>query len=466
MAKSPEKIQKEIDRRQKQLDRSGSGFYLFYLFFIISIIYITDEVSTQIGTFLKTEIANDMLAKFGDASVSRLDIVTLLSFPVMILGVVYKPLADRFGRKPFLVINTFGMAMGLLIVFLTDNFAGYVIGSIMTQFFIAHDMQVVYIMEAAPSKHRAKIYSSIKCVAMLGVMLIPLLRKMFLHETSQWRNVYIVPAILGVVVSGLALVLAKETDAFNLARIDHLKGIKTEEQVSANGGFIQALKFGFKHKQLKWIFLALLFSETGFVLTIDYEVIMTYGFAKDFLAQGLFANLDAALESVAVNEATSALFFFPIGCAISQIIPGFISDKKGRRVSAITMSASAVVLFLAFWLGAENGMSPQLVGLFCGGCVGTFWANIDTISLMAGESTPTELRSSMLSAIYIPLGLGVGISFAVSLPLMAIFGNSAIGIIAIALTIPGLILDFFILTSKVKETTGVDLKEIDGSEFD
>ena len=54
------------------------------------------------------------------------------------------------------------------------------------------------------------------------------------------------------------------------------------------------------------------------------------------------------------------------------------------------MSASAVVLFLGFWLGAEKGLPPQIVGFLCGGSVGTFWANIDTISLMAGESTPTD----------------------------------------------------------------------------
>lgn len=460
------KAEKEIARRQKQINKSGSKYYFLYLFFIISIIYITDEVASAIGTFMKTEIANDMMAKFGDASVSRLDIITVLSFPIMALGVLYKPLADRFGRKPFLVLNTFGMCLGLLVVYLTDTLAGYIIGSVLTQFFITHDMQVVYIMETAPAKHRAKIYSSIKCIAMLGVLFIPLLRKMLLHETSQWRAVYLAPAVVGIVISVLAAFFAKETNAFNIARVEKLQGKAEEKADTDNGGIIKALKYGFKHKQIKWLFLALVFSETGFILTIDYQVIMSYGFANDFLSQGLFTSLDQALESVGVNEVTTALFFYPIGCAISQLIPGFISDKKGRRISAIAMSASALVLFLGFWLGAEHGMSPQLVGFLCGGSVGTFWANIDTISLMAGESTPTGIRSSMLSAIYLPLGIGIGISYGVALPLMSILGNSKIGIIAFALAVPGLLADFLILTSKVKETSGIDLVEVDGSEFE
>ncbi len=460
------KIDKEIARRQKQLGKSGVKYYFLYLFFIISIIYITDEVASAIGTFMKTEIANDLMAKYGEASVGKLNIITVLSFPIMALGVLYKPLADRFGRKPFLVLNTFGMCLGLLVIYLTNSLTGYIIGSVLTQFFITHDMQVVYIMESAPPKHRAKIYSSIKCIAMLGVLFIPMLRKMLLDNTSQWRRVYLAPALIGMAVSFAAIFLARETDAFNSERIRTLQGKGEKKSDTENGGIIKALKYGFKHKQIRWLFLALVFSETGYILTTDYQAIMTYGFANTALSNGLFDTLKQATESVGVNEVTTALFFYPVGCAISQLIPGFISDKKGRRVSAIAMSASALVLFLAFWLGAEHGMSPSLVGFLCGGSVGTFWANIDTISLMAGESTPTGIRSSMLSAIYLPLGIGIGVSFGVSLPLESILGNSKIGIIAFALAIPGLLADFLILTSKVRETNGIDLKTVDGSEFE
>jgi len=463
---NPQKIEKEIQKRQKQLDRPRSKYYFAYLFFIISIIYITDEVASALATFMKTEIANDMMSRFGDASVSMLDIITVISFPFMALGVVYKPLADKFGRKPFLIINTFGMCLGLLIVNLTHTIPGYVVGACMTQFFITHDMQVVYIMETAPAKHRAKIYSCIKCVAMLGVLVIPILRRTLMHETSQWRRVYLIPALVGLAVSVVAMFLAKETDAFNLARINYLKGATEENGTESSGGVIPSLKFALSHKQLRWVFLALLFSETGFIMTNDYQVIMTYGYANNFLQNGLFSDLSSAVESVGVNEITTALFFFPIGCALSQLVPGFISDKFGRKKSAIIMSGSAIVFFLAFWLGSRYGLNPQLVGFFCGLSVGTFWANIDTICLIAGESTPTALRSSVLSVTYLPLGLGIGISFGVSLPLMNHFGNSATGLIALALTVPGLLADFIILSTKVHDTKGIDLKKVKGTEWD
>lgn len=463
---NPQRILKEIDRRQRQLNRPRGKYYIAYLFFIISIIYITDEVASQLATFMKTEIANDMMSKFGEASVSMLDIITVISFPFMALGVLYKPLADKFGRKPFLVINTFGMCLGLLIIYLTESIPGYVIGACLTQFFITHDMQVVYIMETAPAKHRAKIYSSIKSIAMLGVLVIPLLRRTLMHETSQWRSVYILPALIGLGISVAAMFFAKETDAFNLARINYLKGNTEENGTDASGGLIPSLKFAMSHKQLRWIFLALFFSETGFIMTNDYQVVMTYGYANNFLQKGQFADLSSAVESVGVNEITTALFLFPVGCALSQLIPGFISDKFGRKKSAIINSACAIVFFLAFWLGSRYGINPQLVGFFCGASVGTFWANIDTISLIAGESTPTALRSSILSITYLPLGMGIGLSFAVSLPLMNHFGNSAVGLIALALTVPGLLADFIILTAKIRDTKGIDLKTVKGNEWD
>ncbi|MCR5151147.1 MAG: MFS transporter [Clostridiales bacterium] len=460
-----DKKAKEIAKRQKQLNAHRSSFYLVYLFFIISIIYITDEVASQMAAFMKTEIANDMLAKFGEASVSRLDIITFVSFPFMALGILYKPLADRFGRKPFLIINTFGMCLGLLIIYLTESVFGYIVGSCLVQFFVAHDMQVVYIMESAPDKHRAKIYSSIKCIAMLGVLLIPLLRKLLMSDVSQWRRVYLLPGIAGMLVSIAAIFLTKETDAYNISRINILEG-KACETENKSGSVIQALRFVWKHKQLRFIFLALVFSETGFVFTIDYQVIMSYGYAGFSLANGLASSLESALQSVGINEVTTALFFFPIGCALSTLATGFISDKFGRRISAVVMSGSAALFFLAFFLGSNKGLSPQAVGFLCGASVGTFWSNIDTICLMAGESTPTALRSSVLAASFLATGLGIGISFMVSVPLLSVFGNSSIGWVSFALTVPGLVADFFILIFKVKETTGVDLVTIQGSEFE
>ena len=86
-----------------------------------------------------------------------LDIVSFIAIPFQALSIFYKPLSDRFGRKIFLVINTLGMSLGMLMIALSHNLALYVVGAVIIFFFVPHDMQVVYVMESAPAKHRAKI---------------------------------------------------------------------------------------------------------------------------------------------------------------------------------------------------------------------------------------------------------------------------------------------------------------------
>ena len=459
-----QKAARELARRERELAKPRGRFYLPYLIFIISLVYITDEIASQIGTLMKTEIANDMLSRFGNSSVGALDILSMISVPFLALGILYKPLADRFGRKPFLVINTIGMALGLLIVYVSNSIPVYVVGACVIQFFVPHDMQAVYIMEAAPQKHRAKLYSAVKCVAMLGVMVVPLLRRLLMQQTSQWRRVYLIPAVVGLATGLAALFFAKETDAFTRARVSCLKGERQEE--SAGGGLLPALKFVWRHKQLRWLYIALACSETGFLLTIDYEVILTYGYAGHFVKQGLFAGIEQAVESAGVNEVTAALFLFPVGCALGQLLPGFIADRKSRKAAALTSSLAAVGLLLGFMFGARAGLEPHFVGFMAGACIGFFWANIDIVNMMTGESAPTALRSSILAAANLATGVGIGLAYAVTLPLITVLGNSSAGWVILCAAVPGLAGAFAVLLSKTHDTKGVDLSTVRGDEWD
>ena len=183
------KYLKEIQKWEREKAKQKKSTYLASLIFIITLIYITDEVASQIGTLMKTEIANDLLASFGQSSVGMLDVLSMVVVPFQIVCLFYKPLADRWGRKKFLVINTFGMSLALLLIFLSNNLVLYFLGACMVQFFIPHDMHVVYIMETAPAKYRARMYSVIKFIANMGVLLIPVLRRVLMTDSSQWRNI-------------------------------------------------------------------------------------------------------------------------------------------------------------------------------------------------------------------------------------------------------------------------------------
>ncbi len=63
MAKNVERLQareaKELIRREKQLDARSNKFYLIYLFMILSLIYITDEIASTISIQFQANIVTE-----------------------------------------------------------------------------------------------------------------------------------------------------------------------------------------------------------------------------------------------------------------------------------------------------------------------------------------------------------------------------------------------------------------------
>lgn len=471
------KREKEIFRWEKELNRrkpvlAGINVYLVYLIFVISLIYAVDEIASQIKLLMQTEIANYYFA--GGNSVTIKTLSESVVIPFTVLGLFYRPLADKWGRKKFLVINTIGMSAGLFVMFLAENAALYLLGTCLIMFFIPHDMHVVYIMESAPPKKRAIMYSVIKFFANMSVMLIPLMRRMFMTEdVSTWRNVCFFPALLGVIFGLLALMLAREPETFVESRLKYLR--KTPEELKADekeknaqGGLFTALKFALKHKQLRWLYIVSAFVNLGFAGSINYQAIMTFGYAQSEMKTGVFMNIDDATAFVSTGAVTDAIFMFPVGLALAQVIMGFIADFKGRKAAAVTTAANCLGSFILFSLGSFFAWPPLLTGLFCGIAIGSFYSTNDIIIMMVSESSPTNLRSSTSSAQYIVTALGVVVSMGLNtvLTLNKEIGNLLQAPVCFLLFVPGFFVALWLLIKKVSDTTGIDLDKVTGAEWD
>lgn len=463
------KKEKEIRYWEKQQARPKGKTYFWYLVLIIALIYAVDEIASQIGTLMKTEIANDLFQSA--SSVTILNLLQVVAIPFQIIGLLYRPLADRFGRKIFLVINTFGMSIALFVIFLSQNVLMYVIGACMILFFVPHDMHVVFIMESSPQKKRAITYSLIKFFANMSVMLVPILRRVLMQNADEWREVYMIPAVVGIVVSLIALLCARETDAFIASRLRYLRMTDEELQAEeaqkkaqdAQGGLIAALKFGLKHKQLRWVFICFALAGIGCIGSLDYQTIMTYCYA-----QSVHGGItDEFLNLVSINEVTQALILFPIGSALAQLIMGFISDLKGRKTAAITVAAVCLVSFVGFTFGAKyNILNPSIVGFLCGAFVGSYYSTNDVLIMMASESAPTNLRSSTSSAQTVVGFAGYAVAYLFYVPITMIFGNASIPTVALCLLVPGFILTLIALIKNTHDTKGVDLDAVTGLEWD
>ena len=468
LRKANERKEKEIKKWEKQKARPKGNTYFWYLVLIIALIYAVDEIASQINSLMQTEIANDFIKS--ESSVTILNLLNVVAIPFQIVGIFYRPLADRFGRKTFLVINTFGMALSLFFIFLSQNVIMYFIGACAILFFAPHDMHVVYIMEVAPKKSRAITYSMVKLFANLAVMLVPLLRRWLMASAGEWRNVYIIPAIVGIVVSLIALLCARETDAFIDSRLRFLR--MTDEKLQAEeakkkaensqGGLVAALKFGFSHKQLRWVFICFALAGVGVVGSMNYQAILTHGYALSNFG----SNAKEFLDLVSVKQVSQALTLYPIGMALSQVIMGFISDKKGRKAAAITVATNCVVSFIIFTVGANMNLAPALVGFFCGAFVGSYYSTNDVLIMMASESAPTNLRSSATSAQTVVGFAGYAIGFMTNTVLALIFGDGIIGTVALCLLVPSFVVTLIALIKKTHDTKGIDLDKVTGTEWD
>lgn len=473
---SPEKLQKrqvkqdkELAYWKKQQSRPKSKTYFWYLVLIIALIYAVDEIASQISSLMQTEIANDLFTS--KSAVTLLNLLQVVAIPFQIVGIFYRPLADRFGRKTFLILNTFGMSVAMFLIFLSQNAVMYFLSACLIMFFIPHDMHVVYIMESAPSKIRAITYSVIKFFANMAVLLVPLLRRWLMETAGQWRRVYFIPAVVGIAVSLIAILCARETDAFIDSRIRYLGMTEEERQAEkekktaqdSQGGVIDAIKFGFRHKQLRWIFICFALAGIGVTGSLNYQAILTHGYAMSIHG----SNTKEFLDLVSVSEVSKALTLYPIGMAVSQVIMGFISDKKGRKAAAITVAANCVISFVVFSLGARgNYLTPEIIGFFCGAFVGSYYSTNDVLIMMASESAPTNLRSSTTAAQTVVGFAGYSVAFILNMILALVFGDGIIGTVALCLLVPSFAITLIALIKNTHDTKGIDLDTVRGDEWD
>lgn len=479
---SPEKLQqkklreeKELKRLLREQEKPKIPGYIIYFIFIISVVYMADEITTQISTLMQSVIGHELFAGWvgEERAVAALGLIGTLCMLMEVPAYFYKTLSDRYGRKLFLVLNTLGMGLGMVLVGLSTNIPTYIIGACCIQFFVPHDMQAIYIQECAPKEKRGRIFSVIKCIATISLLLVPVLRNIFISDNdwSGWRYVYFIPAAVAVIIAVLAAFFVRESDAFLESRIHQLR-MTEEERCSAeakanaenaSGGLFKGIALAFKHRQTRWLFICMAILMLGFCITTYYENTMCIGYASVYLPKGVSLS-DARLLVTA--EVNNALFFFPIGSAIAQLFPGFIADRGGRKRAAVVTSIVCLASFALFSLFAFNQMSPVLVGILAGAAVGSYWAAGDMMELMISESSPTNMRVSIVTARSIVGGVLYLISAAFTSTLANILGDEKIALVCLITAVPGLIAAIVLLGVFVKDTKGADMTEVKFTDYE
>ncbi len=460
-AKLIAKEEKELSRLTKIQSKGSSSKYFLILLSLIAIVNILDEVTSNLTVTVQSSfvteffVNNPFMGKYytyedGLAFHSGIGVFT---YVLGIFTPFYKALADKWGRKPLFALSTLGMAVGLLVIHLSSSYIMFLVGFAIISFFMGHDIQIIYILEEAPVKHRAKIYSFLKSFGILGVILIPALRDVLMGDDStRWREIFLVPALIGFAAVVLVILLAKDTKVFINERLDYLaipyeerqakKALqKQQKQAQRNqSGVFNGVKYIFANKDTK-------------ILIISHII-----FDAAMPAIALYFESSMHRAGMSTAEITKALFMVPVIYASITFISGFIADKWGRKTTVTLFSGLCVSGYALFVAGILLGWNPLLVGSLAGLYQGSYWIGRDYMNVMMTEKVPTDIRASVVGAegLLVIIGLAVGyILTIVGMTLMPIWWA------CIAVALPAVTVAAVMFTAKVKETKGTNLDEIE-----
>ncbi len=462
------KRQKAITRLEKAQKKQAGRWYFVIFLLVVTLIYAVDEITSSINNTIKTDvikylydiIGSDVNSDEFNAASGNFFLLSMLLYATILLAPFYKSLADKWGRKVFLCINTLLMGVGMLVCMIADSLLVYLICSAIMIFSIPNDFHVLYIMEVAPEKHRNKIASITKGIGLLSVSLIGVLRLMFMPDGSApdaWKMIYLIPVAAAVAIGIFSLIAMNETPTFVNKRLAYLKGegetqpekpqegestpaAKSKNVGKAQGGVGNAFRFIFKSPQLRWIFLACLIYSFGCGATNYYE---------------------SVFQMMGTQEAISvAIICFPIANAVITCISGFISDAIGRKKSVVAIGSVSILALVAYVFAAKANLGGVAVGIIYGIFLGCLYSASDILFLvLPSESTPTNLRASVVGTMSFMLFVGTAVSWGVIILSQMFFKDWGI---ASLMTIPFLVISVLITAIKVKETNGVDLDSIEG----
>lgn len=452
---------RQLSRLKKMQSRSSGSRYFLILLVLIAIVNILDEVTSNLTVTVQSSfvteffVNNPFMGKYytyedGLAFHSGIGVFT---YVLGLFTPFYKALADKWGRKPLFAISTLGMAAGLLVIHLSSSYIMFLVGFAIISFFMGHDIQIIYILEEAPDKHRAKIYSFLKSFGILGVILIPTLRDMLMgNDATKWREIFLVPALIGFAAVVLVVVFAKDTKVFIGERIEYLsrpyeerqaeKELKKQQKQAQRNqsGVFNGVKYIFSNKDTK-------------MLIISHII-----FDSAMPAIALYFESSMHRAGMSTSDITKALFMVPVIYATITFLSGFIADKAGRKTTVTLFSVTCVTGYILFVAGILKGWNPYLVGSLAGLYQGSYWIGRDYMNVMMTEKVPTDIRASVVGAEGLLVITGLVFGYGAT-----ILGMTFIPIwwACLAVSVPTVSVAAIMFVLKVKETKGANLDKIE-----
>ncbi len=300
---------------------------------------------------------------------------------------------------------------------------------------------MIFISEEAPKEKRAFWMQVILIGGTVGAILGPILRSVYITETSSnWRGLTYFPIVFGVILGVIALLTLKEPKIF-------------QEDVGnkLSGGTSISLR-----KNVKSLLKAPNKKELIALLIMSF-VLGTNSIFRNLMEPYIFGEgiLNEVQISLVILGATLAVY-------IAFLLIGVLADRIGRIPLLYLGSVLVPISQVLFVIGSTIPEIALFSGLLFGGLSALgYWLSWIVVSMVILEVVPTDSRGTGagLKSLFGAAGITLGFFFT---SLFTYLFGLGLAVIIISLSVG---LNIPLIYFYVKETKGTDLRDVYGLKF-
>ena len=329
------------------------------LFALLALATFFEGFDTMLASLMLPQLGRE----FGADSEQLFDTLATLGLGA-VLGFVPLRFADRFGRRPLLLVSIGGYAVLCLATAATRTLGEFTVCQFFARMFMVTELALAYLVlsEEMPSERRGSLNGMLGAFASVGAIVPAVLLPLSIQLGLGWRALYLLGGAL-IVLLPLYVTGIRETDIYqHLPRrtpADRWRELRT--------------LFGTRHRR-RFVAAVLVW------LSIDFWNSCAM-FSFSYYAQ---TERDWSPGDLALWMPIGGVFQF-----LGYIAAGRMMDRLGRRPTVFLYlslaSAASALCYLA------EAKPLVVIGYFAMVSAGGMWAVAQTIS---AELFPTEIRAT------------------------------------------------------------------------
>jgi len=416
--------------------------YTYYTLLIMGMMNIIDIFTSNVGPLVASFVVEEFFISRGvpeNEAYAQYGFAFAFLPLFFILGLAVRFIADRYGRRPALIINVVGMTVAGLLLYFSPTFLMYYIGAILGAIFLTADIQVLLMNEECPPEKRSQYVMYVMIMGLVGALLVILMRYLFMSGANpNWRALYLLPFIGGIIVSIIVIFTLKESSIYLTMKA---KREANPEKFPEKESFVKSMKSVYKLDNFRTILLISIVGVLGMLGGFNARAYWEPFMSKNF-----------TFNEVNIIYIIRYLISIPYG-----LLVGRINDKVGRKYGLYTTLICAPVFLILCLLTISMG-NVIITGLFYGIFIYSIWLTLPTTMTMINEITPTKYRGTA-SIFNLLVTYVLAVVFTVIFAILVLFlPFQTVFLIAV---VPGCLIAIPIVLKKLPETKATDLTKVE-----